>query len=225
MREKPLNANAAEVNTTSGVEDEYDLTSQVEMLNVRNTKGNDRMKGKANKDSRDNYKTKCYRCGNPTHFSNSPVYLTQNITCKGCGKKGHIIEVCRSPKISNGELQDLHQHTVLCISQDNANEIQGNDVGCIKMPEWQVTINDKEVTVLADSGSPYTLVGDKNWERIFGKLDIQLKKPDINPVGYGRTKIDLTGYTVKRIHFKGRETVGKVYVAKRGNNLLDWRYQ
>ncbi|KAJ1141911.1 hypothetical protein NDU88_008239 [Pleurodeles waltl] len=93
------------------------------------------------------------------------------------------------------------------------------------MPICQVTIDSKEVTVLADSGSPYTLVGDKNWERIFEKLDIQLRKPDINPGGYGGTKIDFIGYTVMRINFKGRETVGKVYVAKRGKNLLGWRHQ
>ncbi|KAJ1134694.1 hypothetical protein NDU88_001141 [Pleurodeles waltl] len=128
MIEKPINANVAEVNMTSVVEDEYDLTSQVETLSVRNTQSKDRIKGKATKDLRDNYKTKCYRCG-------------------------------------------------------YANEIQGNDVdvGCIKMPECQVTIDGKEVTVLAVSGSP--LVGAKNWERIFGKLDIHLRKPDIDPGG------------------------------------------
>ncbi|KAJ1193480.1 hypothetical protein NDU88_002777 [Pleurodeles waltl] len=121
----------------------------------------------------------------------------------------------------------MHQHAVLCISQDATNGIHEDkmDAGCVKVLECQITIDDKELTILSDSGSPYTLVGDKNWELILGKPGIQLKETDINPGGYRGIKIDLIGYTAMKIPFKGRETVGKVYVSKRGDNLLAWRHQ
>ncbi|KAJ1215631.1 hypothetical protein NDU88_003239 [Pleurodeles waltl] len=55
--------------------------------------------------------------------------------------------------------------------------------------------------------SPYTMVGDKNWQVIFDDDCGPLVKPDINPVSYGGTKIDVLGYKVMRIQFQNKTTV------------------
>ena len=44
-------------------------------------------------------------------------------------------------------------------------------------------------------------------------------------MGYSGVKIDVIGYAVLKIRFKERVSVGKVYVARRGDNLLGWRHQ
>ncbi|KAJ1176259.1 hypothetical protein NDU88_001541 [Pleurodeles waltl] len=99
------------------------------------------------------------------------------------------------------------------------------DEGPVAMPECTIKLDNRVITVLADSGSPYTMVGDKNWKEIFDESLESLSKPDINPVSYGGAKIDVVGYKIMKIQFRDKFTVGKVYVAKRGNNLLGWRHQ
>ncbi|KAJ1201139.1 hypothetical protein NDU88_004954 [Pleurodeles waltl] len=69
------------------------------------------------------------------------------------------------------------------------------------------------------------MVGDKKWQAIFGEGYNSLIRPDINPVSYGGTKIDVIGYKIMKIQFQNKTTVGKVYVAKREDNLLGWRHQ
>ncbi|KAJ1218595.1 hypothetical protein NDU88_006173 [Pleurodeles waltl] len=118
------------------------------------------------------------------------------------------------------------QQIILCINNTDTGELQAkeNTDDKLVMPKCDVVIGERTVTVLADSGSPFTLIGDKNWARIFGDDNINLFPPDISPVGYGGQKIDLFGYSLMSIKFKGRETLGKVYVAKRGNNLLGFPF-
>ncbi|KAJ1116630.1 hypothetical protein NDU88_004836 [Pleurodeles waltl] len=117
---------------------------------------------------------------------------------------------------------------VFCVKSDDRGVV-GNvgavDEGPIVMPECTVKIDDKVVKVLAESGSPYAMIGDKNWHIIFGGESGPLEKPDINPVSYGGTRIEVKGYRVMTIQFQDRMTVGKVYVAKRGDNLLGWQHK
>ena len=78
---------------------------------------------------------------------------------------------------------------------------------------------------MVNSDYLYTMIGDKNREKVFASEHIDLSPSDINPVGYGGVKIDVLGYTIMKIQFKDREIVGKVYVAKSGVNLLGWRHR
>ena len=43
-----------------------------------------------------NSKRLCYRCGDPYSKEHEPVCRAQEAFCNGCGKKGHLLQVCRS---------------------------------------------------------------------------------------------------------------------------------
>ena len=57
------------------------------------------------------------------------------------------------------------------------------DDGTQIMPACNILVGGKPVSVLVDSGSPYTMIGDKNWECIFPSEEIVLQPSDINPAG------------------------------------------
>ncbi|KAJ1095977.1 hypothetical protein NDU88_001126 [Pleurodeles waltl] len=142
--------------------------------------------------------------------------------------KGHYARVCNNDKSNIDSVTGNSNKVVLYVGQE-IDQIEHNtsivDVGPVIMPECIIRLDNRTVTVLADSGSPYTMVGDKNWQAIFGETLDFLSKPDINLISYGGAKIEVVGYKVMKIQFRDRVTVGKVYVAKRGNNLLGWRHQ
>ena len=43
-----------------------------------------------------NFTKSCYRCGEPYSKEHEPVCRAQEAFCNGCGKKGHLLQVCRS---------------------------------------------------------------------------------------------------------------------------------
>ncbi|KAJ1165259.1 hypothetical protein NDU88_005687 [Pleurodeles waltl] len=178
-------------------------------------------KGKINNGTVEKSNVRCYKCGNVGHLANNPKCFARNVNCRNCGKRGHLAKVCKSSKVNMVSESTSAQQMILHVDYTN----QQCSENKLVMPRCDIGIDGKTVPVLADSGSPFTLIGDKNWERIFAGEKIELVPPDIDPIGYGGQKIDLIGYSVMTIEFKGRETVGKVYVAKRGNNLLGWRHQ
>ncbi|KAJ1189453.1 hypothetical protein NDU88_006198 [Pleurodeles waltl] len=169
---------------------------------------------------------RCYRYGNSGHTANSPNCYARNSQCRKCGKKGHYARVCNSDKCDIDSVTVNVNKMILCIEPDvnhigdnvGINHIGDNvgmvDVGPVVMPECTIKLDGKAGTVLADSGSPYTMVGDKNWRAIFGEDFHSLTESDINPVSYGGANIEVIGYTIMRIQFQGKATVRNVYEAK-----------
>lgn len=86
--------------------------------------------------------------------------------CKGETGQSHIV---------NSVFEDVRK-MVLTIKPDLS------DVGPLKMLGCHIRLDEKNVVVLADSGSPNTMIGEKNWEREFGGGEITLFPPDINLV-------------------------------------------
>ncbi|KAJ1100826.1 hypothetical protein NDU88_005901 [Pleurodeles waltl] len=60
--------------------------------------------------------------------------------------------------------------------------VDGVDERPIVMPECSVKLDNEDIKVLADSGSPHNMIGDKNWQRIFGDEYTPLMEPTINQV-------------------------------------------
>ncbi|KAJ1189443.1 hypothetical protein NDU88_006188 [Pleurodeles waltl] len=146
-----------------------------------------------------------FRCGNTGHTANSPNCFTRNSQCRKCGKKGHYVRVCKSDKSNIDAVTENVNKMILCIDSDTNNIVNDSgmvDVGPVTMPECAIKLHGKIVTVLADSGSPYTMVGGKNYQAIFGEDFHSLTVPDINTVSYGGSKIEVIGYKIMRIQFQ-----------------------
>lgn len=163
---------------------------------------------------------RCFRCDSDRHSTNSSNCFARSVTCNKCGKIGHYASVCRGGRDQSVNCVDDEKKFVFSVREDGV--VDGDN---LDMPKCEVLIGGREFSVLADSGSPYTMVGDVNWDKAVGDETIELLPADIHPVGYGGVKIDVLDYVVSKIQFKDRETVGKVYIAKRGDNLLGWRHQ
>lgn len=95
----------------------------------------------------------------------------------------------------------------------------------VSFPECCVTLDNKQVRVFADSCSPYTLLEVNIFIELFPSRLSTLQVADIKPGGFNGDPIPLVDMTTMLFSFKGRNTVGKVYIAEKGSNLLGWKHQ
>ncbi|KAJ1137559.1 hypothetical protein NDU88_003957 [Pleurodeles waltl] len=90
-------------------------------------------------------------------------------------------------------------------------------------PDCEIVIDGLNVKVLADSGSPYTILSDQffneNWD------DKKLEPNDVKVYGFGGKEIDMLGFFIADIKFVNRSIIGKVYVAIDGLHVIGWRHQ
>ncbi|KAJ1129039.1 hypothetical protein NDU88_007410 [Pleurodeles waltl] len=87
-----------------------------------------------------------------------------------------------------------------------------------RRPTCKLSINGYEIVVVADSGSPYTLVSEKVWREHFDHIELQ--KSHIRPVGYGGKPVEVLGEYEVELSFQGNLAKGVVYVAKDDACLL-----
>lgn len=80
---------------------------------------------------------------------------------------------------------------------------------------------------MADSGSPRSIITEKYFhEKFDGTLTHDdLSASDVIAQGFDGSIIDLMGYEGSDVSFKGRTMFIKLYVAKKGANVLGWRDQ
>ncbi|KAJ1165736.1 hypothetical protein NDU88_006153 [Pleurodeles waltl] len=165
------------------------------------------------------------KCGSPGHLANSSKCFARNVNRRNCGKKGHLVKVCKSYKINAVDETSMNQQMILHVNCPGNQHVAGEDGTKLVMPKYDIEVDGKVAPILAESGSPFTLIGDNNWEMIFGCDKTELSPPDIDPIGYGGQKINLFGYSLMTIKCKGQEAVQKVYVAKHDDNVLGWKHQ
>ena len=90
-------------------------------------------------------------------------------------------------------------------------------------PTATFCINKRQVDLMVDSGSMYTIIPyvmyNENWP------DSSLLPKDIDPCSYQGQTIQLLGYMKTSIRFEERQVCGKVYVATDGPPILGWVHQ
>lgn len=213
--------------------------------NVQNT---------ANKDNTTIHNTRgktyyCYRCGNPGHIAAFPRCPAIGKECIKCGRTGHYSKMCRdnqprrftsysaqsfptkgkvstmsnhSPQRENSET-DIESGIVVSI-QDCYNI---EEVNKIDPPRCNVTILDKDLQLLADSGSPWTIISKQYCLEMLGEvIDCDaLCKPDLTAQNFDGSCINFLGFQEVPITFQQSKAFIKLYVAVKGVNVLGWRDQ
>lgn len=83
-------------------------------------------------------------------------------------------------------------------------------------------INGNSISMMADSGSFFTLIGPENWKKL---TNTPLRKSFIKPVAYGGKSVQVVGEFDCNLAFKGHSTQATIYVAEDEASLLGWLEQ
>ncbi|KAJ1218182.1 hypothetical protein NDU88_005765 [Pleurodeles waltl] len=215
-------------------------TIEVEQLKtVKHEKGT-----ASNMGEKKSFNILCYRCGCPGHIASSPACSARTLTCRTCGRRGHLAKVCRAKgKVWNkivksmdniqGEHEEKIVLTINSMSENNFRDVESKDCVNLKRESQcelkklhcDVTLKTKIVRMLVDSGSLCTLISKDVYEGILREKFEDLQTADVKAVAYGGKRINIVGVRWMDIIFKGNGVHGKVYVTHEGSNLLGWRHQ
>ncbi|KAJ1191870.1 hypothetical protein NDU88_001184 [Pleurodeles waltl] len=77
--------------------------------------------------------------------------------------------------------------------------------------------------MMADSGSPFTLLSETKWDELFKSQGLILSQSLIQPIGYGGKSIDVIGEFNAELKFKNNATSVTIYLAKDDACLLGSR--
>lgn len=235
-------------NKTTTEEEVCALRSKSEMHPTRytpsNTKFNDNRQNHTfqSRKKNDNTYTNsvCFRCGSRLHIASFPGCPAVNKECKNCGRLGHFSNMCRDCKryptqtrgsvsylVVNKEitkhdepLSEMHKGFVVSI-------IDGIPDNIMKSPTCEFQILGEKVLLMVDSGSPWTIITqDYYQEMLANKMSFdKLRDPDIIAESFDGAKINIVGYFIVELQFKGRCVIAKLYIAPKGVNVLGWRDQ
>ncbi|KAJ1103653.1 hypothetical protein NDU88_001074 [Pleurodeles waltl] len=90
-------------------------------------------------------------------------------------------------------------------------------------PDVDVIIEGTKIKLLVDTGARLTIIAqDKYKESWSSKI---LYPPDVATVAFEGSKIDLLGYLWASLTILGKTLRGKIYVAKKGINVLGLLHQ
>ncbi|KAJ1192419.1 hypothetical protein NDU88_001726 [Pleurodeles waltl] len=149
-------------------------------------------------------------------------------TCKGCGKFGHFLKVCKSSHVKkvfkveeyktdedsdNSEMMEKLVLLVAIISKEYLHN----------QPKCNIHVNGESVKMLVDTGSRITILSKNTYETLECKALLQASK--IIPGAYGGHKIKLEGVFKADLKFKNKNTSSKVFVVDYNVNILGWLEQ
>lgn len=90
-------------------------------------------------------------------------------------------------------------------------------------PQCVLSIGGVQVSMVADSGSPFTIIQHGMWDKEFARIvGEDLLPSDIRPVTFTGEPIPMVGYRTLNFEFQGRSAEGKLYVAEKGPSVLGW---
>ncbi|KAJ1180219.1 hypothetical protein NDU88_005441 [Pleurodeles waltl] len=174
----------------------------------------------------------CYICGSTAHLGNAKFCPAIDKNCAKCYKKGHFARVCKANRPYKSDKYDAYKvnnvDTNVSPSSNSSEEeevfVVNNDVSnnCTRRPFCLVEVNGIQVQMMADSGSPFTLLSDTKWNELFEGCEITLNHSRIQPVGYGGKSVDVIGEFQANLRFRNNTTSATIYVAKDNACLLGW---
>lgn len=195
----------------------------------------------------------CYRCGNLDHIASFPRCPAIGKECSRCGQPGHFSKMCKivlkgisDTNKSNSLSSNVPKGKISCVScnvqgcdhvpadvesgivvsiQDFCDDLILPEKIC--SPKCKVHILGKELELMADSGSPWTIIRRDYCSESLGELvDFNsLHESDIVAHNFDGSNIDFLGFKEVFIEFKGNSANIKLYIAFKGVNVLGWRDQ
>lgn len=230
------------------------LANTSEVNAVINSGSTKNVQNTANKDNTTIHNTRgktyyCYRCGNPGHIASFPRCSAIGKEGIKCGRTGHYSKMCRDNQPrrftsysaqsfpTKGKVSTISNHSPqrentetdiesgIVVSIQDCYNIE--EVDKIDPPRCNVTILGKDLQLLADSGSPWTVITKQYCLEMLGEvIDCDaLCKPDITAQNFDGSCIDFLGFQEVPITFQQSKAFIKLYVAVKGVNVLGWRDQ
>ena len=155
----------------------------------------------------------CASCGG-AHLRSTCRF--RNVTCRHCGKIGHIAKVCRSTAAVQGPEQPLDSAVITINKTADSDDRHIPPVfQTIYLPEL-----DKRLRLVIDTASPLTFINTKTWADLHQpKLEATTKVlgafegQPIHPIGYFQT-------TVQHQDDPTISSLLKIYITQRGINLI-----
>ncbi|KAJ1188833.1 hypothetical protein NDU88_005590 [Pleurodeles waltl] len=169
-----------------------------------------------------------YCCGSSTHLASSRGCPAIGKTCKGCGKVGHLLKVCKSSHVKkvfkveeyktdeNSDDNDMMETLVLLVAIISKEDLHNQ-------PKCNIHANGESVEMLVDTGSRITILSKNTYETLGCKAPLQVSK--VIPGAYGGHKIKLEGVFTADLKFKDKSTSSKVFVVDYNVNILGWLEQ
>ena len=184
-------------------------------------------------------KLACYRCGNTSHLANSQSCPAHGKECTFCKKLGHFAKMCKEKsragvrKVSQVSLEssspNVEDENATCTMTNRVLMVKVDDnvsaVDTAPTPLCCLKLLGTSISVMADSGSPFTILSNCSYEDTLKNVVTTLHPPDVKAVTYDGRRIDFLGYFEADSEFKGRCAKIKFYVAKKGVDVLGWHDQ
>ena len=168
----------------------------------------------------------CFRCGSRSHDAQSRSCPATDKTCWKCSRRGHFGAVCKNPgkprvasvNEDGFDVDNSYRDRVLCVYDVCG---VGNR---LSRPMAEFDVDNQKVSLMLDSGSMFTIIPVSIFKDLWPS--VELKPKDIDPCGYQGQTIELLGMMKSaRISYKGRHTIGNVYMAVDGSTILGWIHQ
>lgn len=172
-------------------------------------------------------------------MANDTKCPARNTKVTNCGLIGHFTKACRrkNPRTVKvveefeTESQDASDEDdtnmfILNIEEEQIDNVNENSTTKTRKPICSMTIGGVAISIVADSGSPYTIVNKKTWDEKFKPIiGGKLREPDITIKSFTGDPIEVCGFRELDFVFKGHETEGKLYVSRVGPSVLGWMDQ
>ena len=146
----------------------------------------------------------CRKCGkSPSH---PPSQCPANdVTCRGCGKKGHYQRVCLSSRTVNEVQEDSEDGSLFLGS-----------VSSDKEDPWTVNLllKNRKVQFKIDTGADVTVIPDYVFNTVYATDKPSLQRATKPLLGPGGAPLDVLGATDIRLQRKDRSTVEEVFVIR-----------
>ncbi|KAJ1125298.1 hypothetical protein NDU88_003730 [Pleurodeles waltl] len=163
-----------------------------------------------------------------THLASSRGCPAIGKTCKGCGKVGHFLKVCKSSHVKkvfkveeyktdkDSDDSEMMENVLLLVAIISKKDLHNQ-------PICNIHVNGESVEMLVDTGSRITILSKNTYETLECKALLQASK--IIPGAYGGHKIKLEGVFNADLKFKDKNTSSKVFVVDYNVNILGWLEQ